>query len=114
MNAELDMLIRQFAAERGLKRALEPEAERVLVASLRAALGPELSVAAAGQPAPATAAARSPADLMTVHEAAEVLSLSPRWLYRHAKTLPFTRKLSRKVLRFSRAGLHRWLATKRP
>jgi predicted DNA-binding transcriptional regulator AlpA len=56
----------------------------------------------------------SPTDLLTVGEAAAALRISPRWLYRHAKTLPFTRKLSRKVLRFSRSGITRWLATKRP
>ena len=42
-----------------------------------------------------------------------MLRLKPRWLYRHAKTMPFSRKLSPKVLRFSRAGLLRWLATRR-
>jgi predicted DNA-binding transcriptional regulator AlpA len=53
-------------------------------------------------------------DLLTVIEAASALRVSPRWLYRHGKTLPFARKLSRKVLRFSRAGITRWLITKRP
>jgi len=62
----------------------------------------------------ATAAAWSQDDLLTIDEAAKMLCLSPRWLYRHAKTLPFTRKLSRKVLRFSRSGITRWLTTKRP
>ena len=52
-------------------------------------------------------------DLLTVDEAAAMLRVSPRWLYRHAKTLPFTRKLSPKVLRFSRAGMLRWLAPRR-
>lgn len=55
-----------------------------------------------------------PEDLLTVAEAASSLRVSPRWLYRHAKTLPFSRKLSRKALRFSRTGIARWLATKRP
>jgi predicted DNA-binding transcriptional regulator AlpA len=79
---------------------------------------------AAGEPTPGrpgeapadgfALAAWSQDDLLTVSEAAAALRLSPRWLYRHAKTLPFARKLSRKVLRFSRAGIARWLATKRP
>lgn len=60
------------------------------------------------------AAAWDPDDLLTIDEAAALLRVSPRWLYRHAKKLPFARKLSRKVLRFSRAGISRWLATKRP
>ena len=52
-------------------------------------------------------------DLLTVHEAAAILRVSPGWLYRHARKLPFSRKLSRKVLRFSRSGMARWLARKR-
>lgn len=52
-------------------------------------------------------------DLVTVDDAATMLRVSPRWLYRHARTLPFARKLSRKVLRFSRSGIVKWLATKR-
>jgi predicted DNA-binding transcriptional regulator AlpA len=43
-------------------------------------------------------------------EAAALLKVTTRWLYRHHRTLPFARKLSRRVLRFDEAGLHRWLA----
>lgn len=85
-------------------------AERV--STSRVAVGEEQpSLPASGSAAPAPA--WSEADLLTVDEAAALLRLSRRWLYRHAKTLPFARKLSRKVLRFSRSGLARWLATKR-
>jgi excisionase family DNA binding protein len=56
----------------------------------------------------------SPDDLLTVDEAATMLKVSPRWLYRHAKKLPFTRRLSPKVLRFSRAALLKWLEKQRP
>ena len=66
---------------------------------------------AAGPAAPPTP--WSEADLLTVDEAATMFRVSPRWLYRHAKDLPFARKLSRKVLRLSRSGITRWLATKR-
>ncbi len=51
--------------------------------------------------------------LLTPEEAGRMLGVTPRWLYRHAKRLPFTRRISRKVLRFSEAGLRRWLATKK-
>ena len=54
------------------------------------------------------------ADLITIDEAAALLRVPRRWLYRNVRALPFARKLSRKVLRFSRAGISRWLATKRP
>jgi len=33
-----------------------------------------------------------------------------RWLYQHHRAFPFAKKLSRRVLRFDEAGLHRWLA----
>jgi len=46
-------------------------------------------------------------------EAARVLGVSVRWLYRHHRQLPFARKLSRKTLRFSESGLRRWQATRR-
>jgi len=56
---------------------------------------------------------QSPPDrLLTTQEASELLGVSPRWLSRRASKLPFTRRLSRKAIRFSEAGLRRWLATR--
>ena len=58
---------------------------------------------------------RTPADqLLTAEQAAGLLAVSPDWLYRHAKKLPFTRKLGPKMLRFSHEGILKWLATRRP
>lgn len=51
--------------------------------------------------------------LLTAEKAAPILNTTPRWLYRHHKNLPFTRRLSRKCLRFSEAGLMKWLAVKK-
>ncbi len=51
--------------------------------------------------------------LLTVDDASRILEVTPKWLYRHADRLPFTRRLSRKALRFSEAGLRKWLATRR-
>ena len=51
--------------------------------------------------------------LLPPEEAAELLHVKVSWLYRNWKRLPFARKLSRKALRFSEAGLRRWQATKR-
>ena len=48
--------------------------------------------------------------LLKPTEAAALLKVTTRWLYRHHRSLPFTRKLSRRLLRFDEAGLHRWLA----
>ncbi|MBI1797869.1 MAG: helix-turn-helix domain-containing protein [Candidatus Eisenbacteria bacterium] len=90
--------------------ALTPQEVERIVTVLRASSGsPREGGAASSDPG----ASRSDADLLSVAEAAALLGVTPRWLYRHARTLPFTRKLSRKCLRFSRAGIERWLATKR-
>ena len=48
--------------------------------------------------------------LLTAHEAAERLHVTPRWLYRHAPTLPFARRLGAKTLRFDADGVAKWLA----
>ncbi len=56
---------------------------------------------------PVTAPGRD--HLLTPDEVATRLGVSPRWVYRHAEEWPFTKRLSRKVLRFSEAGLQRWL-----
>ena len=50
--------------------------------------------------------------LLTADEAAQMLAVSPDWLYRNAKKLPFTRKLGPKMLRFSNQGIKKWLATR--
>lgn len=50
---------------------------------------------------------------LAAEEAAAILNVTPRWLYRHAKRLPFAKRLSRKALRFSEAGLRKWLAAKK-
>jgi hypothetical protein len=52
-------------------------------------------------------------ELLTAEQAATLLSVSVDWMYRHASGLPFTKRLSRKALRFSKAGLMRWRAGRR-
>ena len=49
---------------------------------------------------------------LKAEQAAPLLGVTPRWLYRHAKRLPFARRLSRKALRFSERGLRKWQSTK--
>jgi hypothetical protein len=46
---------------------------------------------------------------LTPEELAARLQVSVRYVYRNASSWPFTRRISRKVLRFSEAGLNRWL-----
>jgi predicted DNA-binding transcriptional regulator AlpA len=59
-------------------------------------------------------AAIGPDRLISPSEVASRLGVTVRWVYRHADQWPFTRKLSRKVLRFSEAGFGRWLQARRP
>ena len=51
--------------------------------------------------------------LLTAEKAAEILSVSPDWLYRHGSRLPFTRKLAPRVLRFSSQGIQKYLSTRK-
>lgn len=58
--------------------------------------------------APVQASTSGDDELLTVKQAAARLGVSRKWLYRHAPSLPFTRKLSTGTLRFSARGLERW------
>ncbi len=60
------------------------------------------------------AAPAEPDRLLDKAEAAQIAGVTPAWLLRQAKRLPFARKLSPKVVRFSEQGLRRWLTTRRP
>jgi predicted DNA-binding transcriptional regulator AlpA len=48
--------------------------------------------------------------LLDVHEAAVMLCVKPRWLYRRSAKLPFAKRLSPGVLRFSEAGIRAFMA----
>lgn len=57
---------------------------------------------------------RAPVDrLLTAEEAGKRLGVGRRWIYRHASTLPFTRRLTGGTLRFSERGLERWIETRK-
>jgi predicted DNA-binding transcriptional regulator AlpA len=65
--------------------------------------------------APPTAAS-APADsdaTVDVDEAARLLGMSPSWLYRNAKRLPFARRVGGRAIRCSTAGIRRYLATRK-
>jgi hypothetical protein len=51
--------------------------------------------------------------LLDAKQAAALLHVAPRWLYRRAASLPFTRRLAARTLRFSEPGLRRWLERQR-
>jgi Helix-turn-helix domain len=46
--------------------------------------------------------------LLTPQEAADILGQNVRWVYRHAKQWTFTRRLSRRCLRFPENALRRY------
>jgi len=52
-------------------------------------------------------------ELLNVKQAAELLNVSVDWLYRRADRLPFTKRLSRKALRFSKNGLLKYRDAKK-
>ena len=51
--------------------------------------------------------------LLKAKQAAEILSVSQDWLYRHSHKLPFTRKLPPNVVRFSYQGIQKYLANRK-
>jgi predicted DNA-binding transcriptional regulator AlpA len=61
----------------------------------------------------ATPVAEGGDELLTVKQAAHALNVDERWMYRHAPSLPFTRRLGNRTLRFSERGLRRWMESRR-
>lgn len=76
-------------------------------AALQARLWARLQCA--GTAVPVARSGATEADrLLDAGEAAELLGVAKRWMYRHADTLPFTRRLTGGTLRFNARGLERW------
>jgi excisionase family DNA binding protein len=59
--------------------------------------------------------AARPADdqWLTPDQAAAQLGVTPRWIRRRARVLPFVRRISGKTIRISEEGLRRWVAARR-
>lgn len=84
-----------------------------LAAELARALGTALARAMLPATMTQTSAPEgNPSALLTVEEAAERLGVAPSWLYRHAKSLPFSRKLGHRTLRFEAIAMDRWIASR--
>lgn len=91
--------------------AAEAAALLIELASLQAAVAARLSATPAVSPA---SISDSNSDrLLTAEEVAERLQRSIDWVYRQAKHWPFTRRLTRRTVRFSEAGLQRFLGQRR-
>jgi predicted DNA-binding transcriptional regulator AlpA len=48
--------------------------------------------------------------LLTAVEVAVVLGVTKRWVQRRARRLPLSRRISVRSVRYSEAGLKRWMA----
>lgn len=57
---------------------------------------------------------QEPEKLLTAQQVAETLNVTPRWVYDHADSLPFMRRVGSRSLRFSSRGLEKYLAQPRP
>ena len=113
MTSDRSALLAAVLSDPGRVQQLGIEEAAVMlaqVAAIQASLAAR--VAAAAQPGPVKRAEDD--RLISVDEAAGRLGVTPRWLYRHAPRLPFSRRLSRKALRFSELGLKRWQAAQGP
>lgn len=114
MNPALVPSLDELAADPGRAATLAPDVARALTLRCAAVLA-ALAVPAAtpnldGRPSSDSVTGDR---LLRPSEAAAILGVTPRWLYRHARRLPFTRRLSRKALRFSEHGLRRWHTSQR-
>ena len=51
--------------------------------------------------------------LLTVDEVATTLGVTKRWVQRRARRLPFARRISDHAIRYSEAGLKRWMSNRK-
>jgi excisionase family DNA binding protein len=95
-------------------RDLAPEQAAGLLVALAAIQASLLAQVVAHAPKDAGAETGPPPDrLLTVEELAKMLGVERRWIYRHADDFPFTKRLSRRAMRFRESGVRRWMAAKR-
>jgi excisionase family DNA binding protein len=98
-------------------RSLVAQAPReelpAIVGALAAAQAEALARLAAPLPAPVAPVGDKPDANISVEEAARQLGMSDRWVYRKAKSLPFVRRIGRRVVCSAR-DLAEWNARQRP
>lgn len=69
----------------------------------------EPSVESDSTPPPSADGANQDGQLLSVAEVAARLGVTKRWVYRHAGTWAFTRRLGHRTLRFERRGFEKLL-----
>jgi hypothetical protein len=82
------------------------------LAAVQAALAGRLLETGAPRPATPFPTAAPDDRLLTAKQVAEIAGVTPKWLLRRP-SLPFVKRLGPKTIRYSEAGLRRWLATRR-
>ena len=113
--ADLPALLRSDPATVATMPAERLPALLVDVAAMQSRLAAVSNAISARLLADAEAASRDASEaLLDVREAAIRLNVSVDWLYRHAKRLPFTRRVGGRAVRFDPAALARWLAHRTP
>jgi len=113
MLAQRAAVIEALLADATRASELSPaDAARLLVglSSVQAALAARVVVGTQSGPTPAPSIEDR---LLTPEQLAKHFGCSKAWVYRQAPRWPFTRKLSRRVLRFSEAGLLRYVGERR-
>lgn len=113
---ELPSLLRSDPAAVATMQAEHVPALLAEVAALQAhaaALSNALSLRLLGDACGGTSGRESAERLLSVREAAERLGMSVDWMYRHARQLPFTRRVGTRTVKFDAAGLDRWVAQRR-
>jgi hypothetical protein len=98
-----------LAANPAQVAALEP-AEVCVVFTLLAGLQAALWASLLNHRQPA---APEPDRMLNIEELSGILQETPEWIRRHAKKLPFAKRVSRNRLLFSETGLNRWLGNRR-
>jgi hypothetical protein len=111
MNLRALAIIKKVATEPDGLAGLSAEERTLLLVECRSMIGTLTSMAQPSEPAPQTSERSSPprAPELTPADVAARLQVEVRYVYRHASSWPFTRRISKKVLRFSEAGFNRWL-----
>ncbi len=102
---DLERLVQR--ADRAQIPDLLADLERVRVLAWMRLSAPQVAKQAPTRPRPGKDR------LLSAQEAAEVLGVSPRWVYDHADDLGGQR-LTPRCLRFSESALRRWLEARRP
>ena len=85
----------------------------VLFAKLQRALATRMMSVASYENGTKRPAATESDEWLTTDQAAVLMKVNKKWLYRHKKELPFCRRLSRRKLLFSKAGILRWIETRK-